>query len=104
MKEQNRITFGYNRSPSNKIETNEGQAAAINLIYSWYAEGDSIGTIKERLESAMVPSPQNKPKWGKQSLHNILTYDRYLGDGVYPKILDEELYQKVQMIMQTKAK
>ena len=104
MKEQIRIAFGYNRSPSNKIEINEGQAAAINLIYSWYSEGDSIGTIKERLESAMMSSPQNKPNWGKQSLHNILTYDRYLGDGVYPKILEEELYQKVQKIVQTKAK
>ncbi len=104
MKEQIRIAFGYNRSPSNKIEINEGQAAAINLIYSWYAEGDSIGTIKERLESAMVPSPQNKPKWGKQSLHNILTYDRYVGDEIYPKILDAELYEKVRKVMQSKAK
>ena len=104
MKEQNRIAFGYNRGPINQLELHKEQATTVKLIYQWYAEGDSLGKIAEKLESCGIPSPYNKPKWGKQSLHNILTYDRYIGDGVYPKILDENLYQKVQMIMQTKAK
>ena len=39
---QKRIAFGYNRGPINQIEINEGQAAAVKLIYDWYCEGKSL--------------------------------------------------------------
>ena len=96
--EQNRIAFGYNRGRRNQIELHPGQAAAVKLIYMMYAEGKSIAGIKEVLEDMWIPSPQNKPKWGKQTISNILSNAHYLGGEHYIQVIDQELYNQVQAI------
>lgn len=103
-KVQKRIAFGYNRGFSNKIEINELQAMTVKLIYGLYAEGESMGSISTRLETCSIPSPYNNPKWGKQTILKILSYERYMRDGDYPKIIDEELFDKVQSVRLEKAK
>ena len=95
---QKRIAFGYNRGYRNQIELYIGQAAAVKLIYEWYIDGKSIAEIAEILESLNIPSPQNKPKWGKQSLSNIISNPHYLGGEAYIPIIDQELYDEVQTI------
>ncbi len=92
---QKRISFGYNRKDETII-INEGQAATVKLIYSFYNEGRSIAEIKDALESCNIPSPQNKPTWGKQTISNILSNPHYLGTDEYPPIIDKELFDAVQ--------
>ena len=99
---QKRIAFGYDRF-NGRIVINEGQAAVVKLIYTWYAEGMSLGKIKKTLEGMSVPSPQNNPTWGKQALSNILSNEHYLGSDIYPALVDEELFVAVQSIKNTKA-
>jgi hypothetical protein len=103
-KVQKRITFGYNRGFSNKIEINELQAMTVKLIYELYADGESMKSISARLESCSIPSPYNNPKWGNQAISKILSYERYIGDEDYAKIIDEDLFKEVQRIRLTKAK
>ncbi|MBU3145800.1 recombinase family protein [Clostridium sp. CF012] len=98
-----RIAFGYNRGFTNRIEINELQAMAVKLIYELYADGESMGSISSRLEECSVPSPYNNPKWGKQAISKILSYERYIGDEYYAKIIDEDLFKEVQRIRLTKA-
>lgn len=100
---QKRIAFGYDRF-NGRIVINEGQAAAVKLIYTWYAEGTSLGEIKKRLEGMCIPSPQNKPTWGKQALSNILSNTHYLGSDIYPTLIPEVLFETVQSIKNTKAR
>ena len=85
---QKRIAFGYNRDV-NRIVANDGQAAVLKMIYSWYAEGKSLAEIKDILSGMGVPSPQNKAVWGKQILSNILSNPHYLGEGDYPRIIHD---------------
>lgn len=101
---QKRIAFGYNREANGEIVLHPGQVAAVKLIFSYYIEGKSLSEIKELLESAGIPSPQNKPTWGKQTLSNILTNPHYLGSEVYPEIIDKETFDAVQARMATKTK
>lgn len=100
--EQKRIAFGYNHDYGN-IVINEGQAAAVKLIYTWYAEGRGLGEIKATLEGMRIPSPPNKPTWGKQVLSKILSNPHYLGSDIYPVIISQELFDTVQTIKSTKA-
>lgn len=100
---QKRIAFGYNRNPANRIELHSGQAAAVKLIYQSYADGMSIAAIAEMLESAGIPSPQNKPAWSKQTIANILSNPHYLGDADYPRIIEAELYDTVQALKEERA-
>jgi hypothetical protein len=81
---QKRIAFGYNRGPCNQIEIYEGQAATIKLIYMQYLDRQSLSAIKELLETIGVPSPLNKPTWGKQAIANILSNPHYVGSDIYP--------------------
>ena len=92
---QKRIAFGYNRNYE-KIEINEGQAACVKLIFYYYDEGTSLAEIKSILEGINIPSPQNKKTWGKQTLSNILSNPHYLGSEVYPKIIERDLFDRVQ--------
>jgi hypothetical protein len=99
---QKRIAFGYNRD-INKIVLHAGQKAAVQLIYQHYVEGQSIADIAKFLGNASIPSPQNKPVWSKQTLANILSNPHYIGDAVYPKIIDENLFNSVQALKVKRA-
>ncbi|HHV04393.1 MAG TPA: hypothetical protein GXX64_10915 [Bacteroidales bacterium] len=96
--EQKRIAFGYDRAANGEIIINEGQAATVRLIYSYYLDGKSLADIKVILESISIPSPQNKPRWGKQTLSNILSNYHYLGTENYPAIIFKTEFDKVQEI------
>ena len=99
---QKRMAFGYNRDYG-KIVINEGQAAAVKLIFMYYLDGNSLAEIKDILEGLGIPSPQNKPKWGKQVLSNILSNVHYLGSDIYPPIITQADFDKAQEIKNTKA-
>ena len=99
---QKRIAFGYNRDYG-KVAINKGQAAAVKLIFMYYLDGKSLAEIKDILEGLWIPSPQNKPKWGKQVLSNILSNVHYLGSDIYPPIITQADFDKAQEIKNTKA-
>lgn len=94
--EQKRIAFGYNRGPSNQIEINEGQAAAVKLIFDWYCEGKSLARITELLTDMHVPTAHNRQAWGRQALASILSNRHYIGEDCYPAIISPEQFQAVQ--------
>ena len=89
---QKRISFGYNRASNGKILIHKGQSAVVSLIFSYYLEGKSLSDIIDIFEDIGIPSPQNKPRWGKQTLSNILSNIHYVGSDIYPAIIDQETY------------
>ena len=94
---QKRISFGYNRD-GERIIINEGQAACVKLIFDYYLQGKSLAEIKDILEGANIPSPQNNPTWGKQTISNILSNPHYLGSDIYPAIITQVAFDKVQYL------
>ena len=101
---QRRIAFGYNRAANGQIVVHEGQAATVTLIFSYYVEGKGLAEITDILEGLGIPSPQNKPRWGKQTLSNILSNIHYVGSDVYPAIIDRDTFDRVQAILEFKKK
>lgn len=99
---QKRIAFGYNREYG-RIVFHEGQSACVKFIFMTYLEGESINRIKEILESAGIPSPLNKRKWGKQVIANILSNPHYTGINGYPQIITSEDFKEVQKIKASKT-
>ena len=99
---QKRIAFGYNRDANEGIVINVGQAGVVKLIFLYYLEGKSLSEIKEILEGMRIPSPQNKPSWGKQTISNILSNPHYLGSDDYPQIISEDEFKQIQSIMESK--
>ena len=101
---QKRIAFGNNREANGKVVLHEGQAATVNLIFSYYLEGKSLSEIKEILDRMGIISPQNRSGWGKQTISNILKNPHYLGSDVYPQIISEDVFMQVQTLMTDKRK
>lgn len=95
---QKRIAFGYERLSDNTIGIQEGQAAALQLIYGMYEEGKSLAEIKTILEGLNIPSPYNRRTWGKQTISNLLSNPHYLGLEQYPALISRELFDCVQQI------
>lgn len=93
---QKRIAFGYNRH-NDKIVLHEGQAGYVKLVFAYYVEGKSIAEIKDILEDFGCQSPQNKKVWGRQTISNILSNPHYLGSADYPKIIEQDLFDRVQV-------
>lgn len=102
--EQKRISFGYNRGPVGQIEVHPGQEATVKLVFQMYEEGNSLAQIADILEGIKIPSPQNRPKWGRQALSNILSNAHYIGVDNYPIIIGEEQFQIVQQIKNSRTK
>ncbi|MCM1233704.1 MAG: recombinase family protein [Ruminococcus flavefaciens] len=96
MKKQKRISFGYTRNNMSEIVIYEEQAEVVKLIFELYTFDQSLSKISKHLEMYCIPSPGNKPLWGRQIINNILSNANYLGDSDYPQIINEELWNAVQ--------
>lgn len=96
MKKQKRILFGYTRNNVNEIVVYEEQAEVVTLIFELYAFDQSLAKISKLLEKYSIPSPNNKPVWGRQIINNVLSNANYLGNSDYPQIITDELWNAVQ--------
>lgn len=96
MKKQKRIFFGYTRNDMNEIVIYEKQAEVVKLIFELYSFDQSLAKISKHLEMYHIPSPSNKPLWGRQIINNILSNENYLGNDDFPRIITEELWNSVQ--------
>lgn len=96
MKKQKRISFGYKRNDMNEIVIYKEQAEVVKLIFELYSFDQSLSQISEYLEIYRIPSPSNKPLWGRQIINNVLSNENYLGNDDYPQIITEELWNSVQ--------
>lgn len=94
-KTQKRVFFGYDRNALGKFVIWEEQADVVRYIFATYACGHSLSFITDELQKIGIPSPTNKPTWGRQIINNILTNEKYLGDGNYPKIIENEIFKQV---------
>ena len=79
---QKRIAFGYDRF-NGRIVINEGQAAVVKLIYTWYAEGMSLGEIKKDIGGYVCPLSPEQTHLGQTGafqypFKRTLSWVRYL--------------------------
>ncbi len=73
MKKQKRILFGYTRNDMNEIVIYDEQAEVVKFIFELYSFDQSLGKISKHLEMNRIPSPSNKPLWGRQIINNVLS-------------------------------
>ena len=104
MSDQKRIAFGYSRDGRNRIVIHPLQSQAVRLIFELYADGQSLEKISSQFLACGLPSPYNKPRWGKQALSKILSYERYLGNEDYPRIIEPDLFEHVMAVRQSRQK
>ena len=78
-------TLGYRKGPDGKPEIDPEEAETVRLIYSRYLEGHSLGDIQKELMEKKIPTARGIQGWSRQVIQNILTNERYIGDGLRQK-------------------
>ena len=91
----NYITYGY-RLVDGDMRLDSGQSEAVQLIFDAYDGGESIKKIAGMLKDKKVPSVRGKPSWTPSLIRKILSNKDYLGVEPYPRMIEEEQFERVQ--------
>ena len=79
--------FGY-RMEFGKVVIDPDEARGVVYIYEQYIQGASFKNLSETLCGTGIHYDVDKP-WNKNMVARILQDRRYIGDGEYPKIIDD---------------
>ena len=80
-----RPLLGYNVNPDKTYYINEYDAETVRIAFDWYASGKSYSQIIDELNRQGRKTGAGK-SFGKNSLHELLTNERYIGIYTYNKI------------------
>lgn len=100
-------TLGFKVDENKRFQIDPDTAPIIRFIFEKYADGVSIQKITELLNEQGYKTVKGLP-FGKNSIRNILCNKRYIGVYTYngtetpdgmPRIISDELFEKVQEIL-----
>lgn len=99
--------LGYLTGPDKKFIIDPDTAPTVKLIYEMYAAGHSVTEIVAHLNELGLRTLRGG-KFTHNSLHTILKNEKYIGyytykgskvEGGVPRIIDDELFYKVQEML-----
>lgn len=91
----NYITYGYCLVDGD-MRMDSGQSEAVHLIFDAYDGGESIKKIVGMLKDRKAPTTRGKPSWTPVLIRKILRNKDYLGVEPYPRMIEEEQFDRVQ--------
>lgn len=72
------------------------ESKVLKRIYAAYLDGSSMLTIAEQLNREKIEYRDGVTGWNKGRLKHLIDNTKYLGTEVYPPIIDQETYEKIQ--------
>lgn len=95
------IPFGYCYKEG-QVEVNKEEAKTLIEIFKSYLDGMSLLKISKELNEKKIEYMKGTVSWNQSRIKRIIDDKRYLGDETYPKIIDNETYNKLHQIKQSK--
>lgn len=92
---QRHMPIGY-KLVDGKIELNAEKVAIVQKIFKDYLNGASLHGIAKELIATGFLNANNKPNWNHGSVGKILENIKYLGDAMYPQIIEKDIFELVQ--------
>ena len=86
--------LGYRRGEDGQPEIVPEEAETVRRIYRRYLDGCSILGIQKELEQDLVPTATGVKQWSWQTIRNILTNERYIGDALLQKTYTTDCISK----------
>ena len=83
--------FGY-KIVNGKFMINKLQEQIIQDIYDEYINGKSLYSIAQKLKHNKIKKNNGNTNWTHGAISKILENKKYLGDNMYPKIIDEKKF------------
>lgn len=76
----------------------QDEAMVIREIFSAYINGASLQSIAELLTERKIPYSERTDVWDKARIARIIGNAKYLGDGEYDPIIEEEQYEEAAAV------
>ena len=104
--------LGYRVDAERRFHIDPEGAAVVREIFEQYASGKTVTEIIQSLNARQIKTSQGKA-FNKNSLHRLLRNRRYIGYYIYkgveppngmPRILEDELFERVQHILDCNKK
>ena len=92
---QRHIPLGYSVAQG-KAQIDPETSQVVQYIYQAYDNGASCNAIAKDLTAKGIQTANQKAVWHCCMVGKILENQKYLGDGFYPKMIEEALSQRVQ--------
>ena len=89
------ISYGY-KVVNGVLVPDEAESKVVNRIFTRYEAGFSLDDIARILMNERVVNIRGDVKWDKARIKRILDTSRYIGEGNYPAIIDEDLFARCQ--------
>ena len=104
--------LGYVVDEELRFQVDPATAPVVRQIFEMYASGETVADIIRHLNDKQIKTSLGK-EFNKNSLHRLLRNKRYTGYYIYkgtetpggmPRILDDELFERVQHIIDRNKK
>lgn len=92
---QRHLPMGY-KMVNGQIVINEENVGIIIRIFEDYVSGNSLKVIAAEMTASGVLTPNKKAIWNHGTVGKILNNVKYQGDGLYPKIINSEVFKIAQ--------
>ena len=96
-----KFPFGY-RMEFGKVVMDPDEARWVVYIYEQYQQGESFKSISDTLCGTGIYYDVDKP-WNKNIIGRILQDRRYIGEGDFPGIIADNIFQQVDQKRNKKA-
>ena len=83
--------LGYRKGADGQPEIIPEQAELIRMIYTCYLHGDSLQTIKGKVEAGGYKTVRGNTTWSTQALLRILQNEKYCGDVLLQKTFTDNV-------------
>lgn len=100
---QRHTPIGF-RMRNGKIYVEEEKAKIVRKVFADYLSGISTYAIAKELTAKGFPNANNRPSWNHGSVGKILENIKYLGDEMYPQMIETEIFEQVQNRRQEQRK
>ena len=97
-----RELFGYKICDGERV-IHETEGLIVSWAYTQYCNGFSYQQIADKLREKNIPYRADDCKWNKNMVQRMLAREEYCGENGYPKLIERELYEKVQSIKRRRA-
>lgn len=91
---QRHMPMGY-RMQDGKIYPEEEKVRVVRKIFQDYLSGTSTYVIAKELTAKGILNANNRTSWNHGSIGKILENIKYLGDSLYPQIIETEFFEQV---------
>ena len=95
------LHFGY-EIQNGIIQINKAETQTVIWIFTEYLNGSNLKEIAESLTSQKIEYMPDKYDWNKNRIKRIIEDRRYAGDGKYPKIISQRMFEQANAVKEEK--